>query len=344
VSEHIPDAPLHERLAEAARAAQSLSEILWEALHEEFAAGDPLAGDSSARAVELSERLAHVAETVALLAASGSARALLETAPPEEDVLVGSGEGVEVSTPESRGAGEPSGGRTEGVATGAPPRARAAQPRGTASEGEEAQEEFTPAIVVDERAPSEEHSGGAGERTRTRDGVAAIEIRDERAATAASEAGRAGEAGATPWMSSIGRRLERHARDGLPFAVLLLELADVERLRHAELPGEVARLTGLVEAALAAELRPADSLMRESPGRYWLLAPETDTGAAKQLAGRLAAGVRSAASHRGAPLTLAAGIAVCPDDGRQAAALVARADIALYAAHAIGVQPPPPDE
>ncbi|HUB36420.1 MAG TPA: diguanylate cyclase, partial [Solirubrobacteraceae bacterium] len=140
-------------------------------------------------------------------------------------------------------------------------------------------------------------------------------------------------------IASIDRRLERYARDRLPFAVLLLELVGVDRLRHAELPGEVARLTGLVEAALAAELRPADSLMRESPGRYWLLAPETDTATAKQLATRLAAAVRAAASHRGVPLALAAGIAVCPDDGRHTAALVAQADIALYAAHAVG--PPP---
>ena len=122
----------------------------------------------------------------------------------------------------------------------------------------------------------------------------------------------------------------------MPFAVLLVELADVERLRHAELPGEVARLTGLVETALSNELRPADSLTRESPGRYWLLAPETDSPSARALAGRLAEAVRGAASHRGAPLQVAVGVAVCPVDGSQAAALAARADSALYAARASG--------
>ena len=152
-----------------------------------------------------------------------------------------------------------------------------------------------------------------------------IEIRDERR-----------ERDPIAWIASIGRRLERHERDGVPFAVLLVELADVERLRHAELPGEVARLTGLVETALANKLRPADSLTRESPGRYWLLAPETDASSARALAGRLAEAVRGAASHRGAPLEVAVGIAICPVDGSQAAALAAHADIALYAAQAAG--------
>jgi GGDEF domain-containing protein len=174
-------------------------------------------------------------------------------------------------------------------------------------------------------------------------GPARIEIRDERHECSSDEEPR-GEQGPDPWIASIGRRLERYGRDHLPFAVLLLELVGVERLRHAELPGEMARLTGLVEGALASELRPADSLMRESPGRYWLLAPETDTVSAKGLAIRLAEGVRRAASHRGTPMELAAGIAVCPQDGRQTAALVARADIALYAAQASGRSVGPADE
>ncbi len=125
--------------------------------------------------------------------------------------------------------------------------------------------------------------------------------------------------------------------------MLLVELSGIERLRHAELPGEVARLTGLVEAALSEGLRPADSLMRESPGRYWLLAPETDTVGAKALAARLASGVRQT-THRGAPLQLAVGLAVCPQDGRQARALAAQADIALYAAQASGRAVARPDE
>ncbi len=162
-----------------------------------------------------------------------------------------------------------------------------------------------------------------------------IEIRDERREEFRRERVH-GDSGPAAWIESIGGRLERYARDGVPFAVLLVELADVERLRHAELPGEVARLTALVETALAAELGPADSLTRESPGRYWMLTPETGSGSARALAGRLAESVRDAASHRGTPLEIAVGIAVCPEDGSQAAALAASADIALYTARAAG--------
>jgi GGDEF domain-containing protein len=166
------------------------------------------------------------------------------------------------------------------------------------------------AVIVDELSPLQ---------------APEIEIRDER-----------GEQAPTAWIASIARLLERYARDRVPFAVLLVELADVERLRHAELPGEVSRLTGLVEAAVSGELGPADSLTRESPGRYWLLAPETDSDAARALVERLSGAVRSAASHRGVPLEVAIGIAVCPLDGSQAVALAAHAEIALYAAQASG--------
>lgn len=144
------------------------------------------------------------------------------------------------------------------------------------------------------------------------------------------------EQDAAPWTASIERRLGRYQQDGQAFALLLLELADVERLRHAELPGEVARLTALVETALSAHLRPADSLMRETPGRYWLLAPQTDGSGAQALATQMTAAVGRAASHRGAPLRLAVGIAVCPRDALDAVELVDRAEVALYEAHASG--------
>lgn len=166
---------------------------------------------------------------------------------------------------------------------------------------------------------------------------AKIEIRDRRAEIADQQRElQQRQDGPDPWIATIERRLERHARDGLPFAVLLLELADLDRLRDAEPPRELARLTAPVEAALAAELRPADALIGERPGRYWLLAPETDAAGARALAGRLVDAVRRAARHRGVPLQLAAGVAGCPGDGLQAARIAAQADVALYAARAAG--------
>jgi GGDEF domain-containing protein len=294
-----------ERLARAARAAQTLSETLWEALHEELT--DPRAH----RVAELSERLVDVSAAVAALA-HGDAR----PAPVAEGSL-GAAPGV---------GGEVPAAQPEPTAAPVEPRSRLARvTHDEPSSDEPSSQRESPApppppsssvaVLVDELAPQGSPAQAPSE----------IEIRDAR-----------GERAQAAWIAAIGRRLERYERDGVPFAVLLVELADVERLRHSELPGEVARMTGLVETALSGELRPADSLTRESPGRYWLLAPETDSGSARALAGRLAEAVRGAASHRGAPLQVAVGIAVCPTDGSQAGALAVHADVALYAARAAG--------
>ncbi len=138
------------------------------------------------------------------------------------------------------------------------------------------------------------------------------------------------------WIGSISRRLERYHEDRLPFAVLLIEVIDIDRLAHAEVAQELARLTMQVERAIGAELRPADLLTQEALGRYWLVTPETDSLGARQLAERLARTVRLAARHRGVPLELAIGIAICPEDGHDAAALAVHADVGVYAARASG--------
>jgi GGDEF domain-containing protein len=289
-----------ERLTRAARAAQTLSETLWEALHEELLL-DPPRGQ---RVAELSERLSEIAMAVASLARADARQPARADAPS--------------LSPEHASQQQ------------APP----AVPRAPSM-----------AVLVDELAGAseEEELLPAPEPPVRREPPPQIAIRDERREgesrrERAYDGGQEGEEEGEPsaWIVAIERRLERHARDGVPFAVLLVELVDVERLRHAELPGEVSRLTGLLETVLANELRPADSLTRESPGRYWLLAPETDSPGAKALAERLAQAVRLTATHRGAPLQVAVGIAVCPVDGSQASALAAHADIALYAARASG--------
>jgi GGDEF domain-containing protein len=299
VSEDFLNPRLAERLARAARAAQTLSETLWEALHEELI--DP----RGQRVAELSERLVEVSTTVALLArvdvrASSTPEPPAAPARPEPSAVPTGPEPSAVPAESERASARAI--RDEPP----PPREPRAAERPPAA-----------AVLVDELAL---------------EGSSEIEIRDERREDPAPD----DRVPTDAWIASIERRLERHERDGVPFAVMLVELVDVERLRHAELPGEVARLTGLVETALANELRPADALTRESPGRYWLLAPETDAGSARTLAGRLAQAVRGAASHRGRPLEVAVGIAVCPADGSQAVALATHADIALYAARAAG--------
>lgn len=199
----------------------------------------------------------------------------------------------------------------------------AAEPPAAAvdAEGRRASE----AVIVDEHAQVP---------VAPRRAPAEIEIRDER-----------GEVGPAAWIGSIGRQLERFRRDGGSFAVLLLELRDIERLRRDGGPEELSQLVDQVEQVLASELRPAawpapgtgedgqaGSLTRERPGRYWLLAPETDRIGVRVLAERLIGAVRRLSDQRGSFLELAIGMAVCPEDGREAAALAAHADLELYAA------------
>jgi GGDEF domain-containing protein len=163
-----------------------------------------------------------------------------------------------------------------------------------------------------------------------------IAIHDARAHESAHEPAQAHEPTRSAWIAAIARRLERYREDRLPFAVLLIEAAELDRLVHAESAQELERLTAALERALGEELRPADLLMREARGRYWLITPETDPFGAGLLAQRLAGAVRTAALHRGVGLQLALGIAVCPDDGLDADALAAHADVGVYAARAAG--------
>jgi GGDEF domain-containing protein len=157
-------------------------------------------------------------------------------------------------------------------------------------------------------------------------------VRDER-----------GEEGPAAWIAAIGRQLERFEQDQLPFAVLLVELGDAERLRRAALPGAMSSLTGRIERTLTQELqrigghpaqrqgRPAGELACERPGRYWLLAPGADALAARRLAEWVVQTIGPLAGPRWAPLEVMVGIAMCPEDGRDAAALAAHADLSLYA-------------
>jgi hypothetical protein len=144
------------------------------------------------------------------------------------------------------------------------------------------------------------------------------------------------EGGPAAWIGSIGQQLERYERDGLPFAVVLMEVAGVR-------PGGREPAEQEIEAALASELRDAGggALTRERAGRWWLLVPRADRIGAHELAVRLERAAAAAAAASGTAVSVLSGTAVCPEDGTQASALAAQADVGLYAARweSRGVQP-----
>ena len=186
--------------------------------------------------------------------------------------------------------------------------------------------------AADEPAPPG-HSEDAGARIEA-EAFAALDA--ERRAVVEDGAGF--HSRPAPWTAAVERRLARHAEDGIPFALLCVEVADLDRLVAAERDGEVALALEAAEAAVSAQLRPADVLVRERPGRLWLVAPDTDRDGARSLAHLLAAAVAGVPGHRGAPLEAAVGVAACPQDGNEAAALEGRAEEGLFAARAAGVR------
>jgi hypothetical protein len=177
------------------------------------------------------------------------------------------------------------------------------------------------AVIVDERARPR-GAPPAHEPARAREvapslasdrPAAEIAIRDERR-----------DEGPGAWIGLIGDQLERFEHDRVPFAVLLVELLD---------SADHARMADEMERALRRALGAWEgSFTRERPGRCWLVAPETDVLGAELLAERLDAAVAAHASHYGAPLHVAIGTAVCPEQGRAASALAAHADVGSYAA------------
>lgn len=313
--EHHSGASASERLLRATGAARELSEALWDALQHE------LSGEASERAQALAQRLGEVSSTVALLLgrqAAGDGRPV--------------GAGEQVSAPgapahkPADGGERPSGGPRPPVERRTPP--EPVPPPGQPS------------------APSPGFAPGLGERGRTRlvdeqepatvtPFAPSARREPERPEIAVHDARRE-EDGPAAWISSVGRMLARHSHDHLPFAVLLVEMVDVAHLERSETPHDLHGIVAQVEGALGRGMRDSDELSRETLGRYWLLAPDTNGTGARMLAERLARLVRGSATHRGVPMEVAIGIAVCPQDGTEAPALAARADLGVYAARATG--------
>jgi GGDEF domain-containing protein len=139
-----------------------------------------------------------------------------------------------------------------------------------------------------------------------------------------------------PWLGAIARRLERRHDDGLPFAVLVVEIDDLDRLLAAGAGREVGLALEAAERGLTAELAPADLVVRERLGRWWLTSPDRDAESARDLGVRVFDAI-ARATRPGAPLRASIGLAVCPDDGDDLDTLAGRADEGMFAARAAGV-------
>src|SRR3984957_12082033 len=254
-------------------------------------------GPDVERVRELSERLAEVSSTVGLLAVAQGSGAVGSPGPvakldsasgertrDEPDALGGSGVDVAAAITGTAQAGSPAVSSPPGaVGSNEPPVERRKSPAPSRPESSSPAAlqsiptsvgEYTFTKLVDEQ-----------EQTATQQPLASvepiqpeIEIRDVRR-----------EEGPSAWVSSVGRLLARHAEDGLPFAVLLVEIVDVARLERSETPHDLHGLVAQVESALGRGMRATDRLSRETLGRYWLVAPETNGTGAQNARGALGA-------------------------------------------------------
>lgn len=301
-----------ERLQRVARAARELSDALWDSLQNE------LSEASSERVRALAQRLGEVSSTVALLLGEHKPRT------PPAGTVSAAPEERSAAAPRDEG-GRPSAERRRPPEPVLPPKPYAGFAPGLGERSEEPLiDERKPATVMPFAPPAR----GEAEQSQ-------IEIRDA-----------LGEEGSAAWISSVGRMLARHHEDYLPFAVLLIEIVDVAHLERSETPHDLHGIVAQVESALGRGMRATDELSRETLGRYWLLAPDTNGTGARMLAERLARLVRGSATHRDVPMEVAIGISVCPDDGADAPALAAHADLGVYSARAMGrsiahTEPPP---
>ncbi len=314
------DDPPPTRLARAARAAEELAGALWEAIHEELRRpGAPGATDAAG----LAERLAEVCSALAALASRSapSVEPVLEPpAPLGRSGSAGLGSPV-LPPPPVEPPALPGRSGSAGLGSPVPPPPPVEPPAPPDA----------PEIEIHDARKEE-----AREPQARSDGEGSIAWAQTRAPSDGLDS--------IVWAQAIDESVERYEVDALPFAVLLVELAGLERLAQAEPAGALEELANRVEEALMPELRPSDTIVRETRGRWWVMATRTDARSAHTVAERLARTVRTAASHRGVPLGVAIGVAVCPADGRDSATLAAHADVALYSARATGRPVAPVDD
>jgi GGDEF domain-containing protein len=149
------------------------------------------------------------------------------------------------------------------------------------------------------------------------------------------------------WREALAEQLESARRANDTLALLLIEIEDAERLRAA---GGGQTLSRVVRA-VRGEVRRPDVIALEEDGRVWVIAPGMSRQAGAGMSQRVLTAVGTV-EHRRVPLLATVGLAVFPEDGRDAETLAAAAEEELLAARAENVriagggggdEPPRPD-
>ncbi len=139
------------------------------------------------------------------------------------------------------------------------------------------------------------------------------------------------------WIGALRDEILRSVRARSGLSLLLVELADTDRMLAVEPRGEATATFGRFAQAVRAAVRHRDVLACETESRAWIIARDTGRAGAQALGARIVAAVPTEESRRGAPLTVSVGLAVLGEDGHNAATLIDAAEEAKSAAEASGL-------
>src|SRR5216684_1299803 len=131
-------------------------------------------------------------------------------------------------------------------------------------------------------------------------------------------------------LDALDSEIKRYGRTGRPFAVLLLDLDGLKKINdtHGHLVGS--RALCRVANILQIHCREIDTAARYGGDEFVLVLPETDSEAARRVAERISERLRNDGEEP--PISVSAGAATFPRDGRTIDELLGAADRTLYAA------------
>ncbi|MGO9642553.1 MAG: GGDEF domain-containing protein [Candidatus Acidiferrales bacterium] len=129
-------------------------------------------------------------------------------------------------------------------------------------------------------------------------------------------------------LDALDSEIKRYGRTARSFAILLLDLDELKKINdtYGHLVGS--RALGRVANVLRIRCRAIDTAARYGGDEFVVVLPETDCGAAGQVAQRISEQVRNDGVEP--PISVSAGTAIFPRDGETIDELLAAADRALY--------------
>ena len=157
----------------------------------------------------------------------------------------------------------------------------------------------------------------------------------ERSGGAATDpvTGLPGSADLHEWLRIL---LAEHRRGGEPFCVLLVAVEGLGRINEAYGNDAGDRMLRAVAGVIRRQVRPVDRAFRLHDDELCVLAPGQAAAEALPMAQRLHALVDGSQSADGPRVSIAAGLAACPEHGDDAETLLAAAEEATWSAKAAG--------